>query len=71
MFISPELAYQFSKLFYKNVLRRAIIDIVVDSRTKWDDGLLELCDRIFNLDTEAGVRLRDVEKCVDLRKEVI
>lgn len=71
MFIKPELAYSFAKLFYKNILRGAVVDIVVDSKTKWDDGLLELCDRIFNYhDDECGVSVKELRRAVDLRKEV-
>lgn len=69
MFISPELAYQFSKLFYKNVLRSAVVDIVVDTRTKWDDGLLEICDRIFNYnELDDGISIKELRKSLEIKK---
>lgn len=47
MKVDPVLTLQLIKIFYKGVLRPIVFKAVIDTKTEWDDGLLEVADRIF------------------------
>jgi len=45
--MSVDLTYKVICLFYKAVLRDILVDVVTDTKTTFDDTLLELTDKLF------------------------
>jgi hypothetical protein len=50
--ITPDLAYRLVCMFYKMVLRDLIYGIVIDTKNKFDDNLLLVCDKLFEYNKE-------------------
>ena len=51
---SPELGYAVCKLVYKGLIRDILVKVVLDTKTEWDDGLLELADKVFDYKKSQG-----------------
>jgi len=45
--IDREITYQLMQLFYKGVVRQILLKTIMDTKTEWDDTLLEIADKIF------------------------
>lgn len=50
--LSSELCYRLLCLLYKMILREIIYGIVIDTKSKFDDNLLIVCDKLFQYNRE-------------------
>lgn len=60
--VDVNVTYNLMKLFYKGVLRDIILKVVLDTKTEWDDQLLEVADKIFEYNPHKKGELNGIFK---------